>query len=182
MSDLSGRIEESGATVDRPALPIVRADPTLLAMLWLNLIGNALKFAKEGEPPRVEIEVTQADGVWRFSVTDHGIGIEPQFQDKIFVIFQRLHARGTYPGTGIGLAMCKRIVEFHGGRIWLDTEYRDGTRISFTLPVIDTTQEEAPDASDDAGTTPVEATTVEPGTGGTISSGAAPAAGVRESR
>jgi signal transduction histidine kinase len=185
MSDLSGRIEETGATIDRPELPVVRADPTLLAMLWVNLLGNAVKFAKEGEAPRVEIAATQTDDTWQFSVTDHGIGIEPQFQDKIFVIFQRLHPRGTYPGTGIGLAMCKRIVEFHGGRIWLDTEHHDGTRICFTSSTAAEAQDAAeddPDTPDDAGTTPVEAATAEPDAGGTISSGAAPAAGVRESR
>jgi signal transduction histidine kinase len=133
-SDLSEPIAASGATIEHDALPPVRGDRTLLAMLWQNLLANAIKFAKPGVPPHITVTVEEADTEWRFTVTDNGIGIEPQFAEKIFVIFQRLHPRDQYPGTGIGLAMCKRIVEFHGGRIWLDTEYQAGARISFTMP------------------------------------------------
>ena len=133
-SDLSYRIEGSAATIVRPALPVVHGDPTLLALLWQNLLSNALKFARPDVPPRIEIAATRDDAGWCFAVTDNGIGIEPQYQEKIFVLFQRLHARTEYPGTGIGLAVCKRIVEFHGGRIWLDDEHSGGARLLFTLP------------------------------------------------
>jgi light-regulated signal transduction histidine kinase (bacteriophytochrome) len=131
---MSGRIEDAGATVERPALPVVRGDATLLAMLWQNLLSNALKFAHPDRLPRITVDVAEDDGVWQFGLADNGIGVEPQYQEKIFVIFQRLHPRGSYPGTGIGLAICKRIVEFHGGQIWLDTSFEDGARIRFTLP------------------------------------------------
>ncbi|MCA2214204.1 sensor histidine kinase [Jidongwangia harbinensis] len=132
--DLSHRIEESGATVTYDGLPVVPGDQTLLALLWQNLLGNAVKFAHPGRPPRVTVEVRADDDEWTFAVADNGIGIESTYADKIFVIFQRLHPRGSYPGTGIGLALCKRIVEFHGGRIWLDDGYSGGARICFTLP------------------------------------------------
>jgi signal transduction histidine kinase len=135
---MSGRIEDTGATVERPALPVVRGDATLLTMLWQNLLSNALKFAHPDRLPRITVDVSEQeegpDGVWQFGLADNGIGVEPQYEEKIFVIFQRLHPRGSYPGTGIGLAICKRIIEFHGGRIWLDTEVEEGTRIRFTLP------------------------------------------------
>jgi light-regulated signal transduction histidine kinase (bacteriophytochrome) len=104
-------------------------------MLLQNLISNAVKFRKPDADPRISIGVHQEDDFWHFAVQDNGIGIEPQFEEKIFVIFQRLHPRDVYPGTGIGLAICKRIVEHHGGRIRLDPAYTDGARICFTLPV-----------------------------------------------
>ena len=117
------------------ALPEVIGDPTLLAMLWQNLIGNAIKFRAPGRAPVVQITAAaRPDGSWQFGVTDNGIGIPPEFAEKVFVIFQRLHGRGAYPGTGIGLALCKRIVEQHGGEMFLDTTYAGGTRICFTLP------------------------------------------------
>jgi signal transduction histidine kinase len=133
-SDLAVRLEEAGAKIESADLPVVRGDATLLAMLWQNLISNAVKFRKPDLTPRISIDVTPDGDFCRFSVEDNGIGIEPQFEDKIFVIFQRLHPRDVYPGTGIGLAICKRIVEHHGGRIWLDAAYTDGARICFTLP------------------------------------------------
>ncbi|MGI5239489.1 sensor histidine kinase [Dactylosporangium sp. CA-139066] len=134
-SDLAVRLEEVGAEIEAPELPVVRGDSTLLAMLWQNLISNAVKFRKPDLTPRIVIGVSpEEDGFSRFWVQDNGIGIEPQFEDKIFVIFQRLHPRDVYPGTGIGLAICKRIVEHHGGRIWLDADHNDGARICFTLP------------------------------------------------
>jgi len=140
LGNLSTAIEESGADVVRPAqLPAVIGDPTLLTMLWQNLIGNAVKFAKPGDAPRIVVECERAAGEhedqWSFSVTDNGIGISPEFVDKVFVIFQRLHAREVYSGTGIGLALCKKIVEHHGGTIWIDTSYTAGTQFRFTLPV-----------------------------------------------
>ena len=139
LNSLSVAIEDADAVVERPErLPEVVGDPTLLAMLWQNLIGNALKFRAPGRPPVVQITAAaQPAGGWQFAVTDNGIGIPPEFAEKVFVIFQRLHGRGVYPGTGIGLALCKRIVEQHGGEMHLDTSYADGTRIVFTLPAAD---------------------------------------------
>ncbi len=127
-------VAESGARIERPPLPTVTGDPTLLTMLWQNLIGNAVKFRRPDEPPVITVTVTAEDDLWRLAVQDNGIGIDPEFGDKIFVIFQRLHPRESYPGTGIGLALCKKIVEYHGGTIRLDDTYRDGARLIFTLP------------------------------------------------
>ncbi|NBM20591.1 hypothetical protein GUY61_34685 [Streptomyces sp. GC420] len=109
-------------------------DPTALAMLWQNLIGNAVKFRRKDGPCRVEVDCVRDGDDWLFSVADNGIGIAPEFTDKVFVIFQRLHARDEYEGTGIGLALCRKIVEFHGGRIRLDAVPGGGTRVVFTLP------------------------------------------------
>jgi signal transduction histidine kinase len=136
LANLAMAIEESGAEVVRPAdpLPRVAGDPTLLAMLWQNLIGNAVKFRREGVAPRIVIESQPEDGQWLITMSDNGIGIAPEFIDKVFIIFQRLHGRDVYGGTGIGLALCKKIVEHHGGTIWIDTSYTDGTRFRFTLP------------------------------------------------
>ena len=135
-------IEESGAAIDPPGqLPEVMGDPTLLAMLWQNLIANAIKFRAPDRPPVVRITAAEAPaGKWQFCVIDNGIGIAPEFAEKVFVIFQRLHGRESYPGTGIGLALCKRIVEHHGGEITIDTGYAGGTRICFTLPRIEPDQ------------------------------------------
>ncbi|MEU5866789.1 CHASE3 domain-containing protein [Nonomuraea sp. NPDC047529] len=142
--DLSTVIEETGAEIERPdPLPNVIGDPTMLGMLWQNLVGNALKFRAPDRAPRVRITCEQREKEWLFSVTDNGIGVDAEFADKIFVIFQRLHSREAYSGTGIGLAMCKKIVENHGGTIWLDTGHTEGARISFTLPAV--TDEGAPE-------------------------------------
>jgi light-regulated signal transduction histidine kinase (bacteriophytochrome) len=131
-------IDESGAVIERPGqLPEVMGDVTLLSMLWQNLIGNGIKFRAPGRPPVVRVTAAAgASGMWEFCVQDNGIGVPPEFADKIFVIFQRLHSRDDYPGTGIGLAISKRIVEHHGGEISLDTGYTGGTRICFTPPAI----------------------------------------------
>ncbi|MFI7113545.1 CHASE3 domain-containing protein [Nonomuraea sp. NPDC050227] len=135
--DLSAVIEETGAEIERPdPLPNVIGDPTMLGMLWQNLVGNALKFRAPDRAPRIRIACEQRENEWLFSVTDNGIGVEAEFADKIFIIFQRLHSREAYSGTGIGLAMCKKIVENHGGTIWLDTGHTEGARISFTLPAV----------------------------------------------
>ena len=116
-------------------------------MLWQNLIGNAVKFRRDGVAPRLVIEVEQGTGEkaddWLFSVSDNGIGIAPEFADKVFIIFQRLHVREVYSGTGIGLALCKKIVEHHGGSIWVDPSYSPGTRIQFTLSATPTTEPNA---------------------------------------
>jgi signal transduction histidine kinase len=149
---LDTAIEDTGAVIDRPdELPPVNGDATLLAMLWQNLVSNGIKFAREGEPPRITITCAEApDSMWRICVADNGIGVAPEFSDKIFIIFQRLHGRDAYPGTGIGLALCKRIVEYHGGEISLDATYSGGTRICFTLPRIRPAKPDADDATDSA--------------------------------
>ncbi|MER7124812.1 sensor histidine kinase, partial [Streptomyces goshikiensis] len=107
--------------------------PTQMGMLWQNLIGNAIKFHRPGQTPKVHISAEREGDLWRFAVTDNGIGIAPEYAEKVFVIFQRLHTKDAYSGSGIGLAMCKKIVEFHGGTIAIDPDYRDGARITFTL-------------------------------------------------
>ncbi|MEW2520644.1 sensor histidine kinase [Actinacidiphila alni] len=144
--NLADRLEESGARVERPkALPDTVGDATLLALVWQNLIGNAIKFRAPDRTPVITVEAgTAPDGSLAFSVTDNGIGIQEEFSEKVFVLFQRLHSRNTYEGTGIGLAMCRKIVEHHGGRISVDNEYTGGTRIRFTLAV---PQEDPADAA-----------------------------------
>jgi K+-sensing histidine kinase KdpD len=113
-------------------------DATLLGMLWQNLIGNAIKFRAADRTPVIRITADeQPAGGWQIGVADNGIGVPAEFAEKVFVIFQRLHARDAYPGTGIGLALCKRIVEQHGGEMFLDTTYSGGTRVYFTLPAPD---------------------------------------------
>ncbi|HVM27541.1 MAG TPA: ATP-binding protein [Mycobacteriales bacterium] len=134
LRNLSTAVEESGAVVTSEPLPVVHGERRLLVQLLQNLIGNAVKFAGD-EPPRVRIEVQHVDDCWEFAVTDNGIGIEPQYAERIFVIFQRLHAKSEYAGTGIGLALCKKIVEHHGGSIWLDPTPGPGTTFRWRLPV-----------------------------------------------
>ncbi|MGH3613998.1 MAG: sensor histidine kinase [Pseudonocardia sp.] len=129
-------------------LPDLLGDPTLLRQLLTNLIGNGLKFHRDGVEPVVRVSAEQAGEVWEIAVADNGIGIDPEYADKVFVIFQRLHGRDLYPGTGIGLALAKKIVEFHDGRIWLDTGSPGGpgTTIRFTLPATKSDHEETPSA------------------------------------
>jgi len=117
-------------------LPTVEGEETLLTTLFVNLIGNALKFRRPEVAPVVRVTAEGDENEWRINVRDNGIGIETEFADKVFVIFQRLHARDAYEGTGIGLAIVKKIVEYHGGRIWLDLEVTEGTSIWFSLPVL----------------------------------------------
>jgi light-regulated signal transduction histidine kinase (bacteriophytochrome) len=132
--NLTGEIRKSGAVIESTDLPSVKAEFTLLTSLFQNLISNAIKFRGD-RPPAVKVSATRRDDDWLFSVADNGIGIEPEFADRVFVIFQRLHDRTQYRGTGIGLSMCRKIVEHYGGRIWLDTEYHGGAKFDFTLPV-----------------------------------------------
>lgn len=141
LTNLEQAIEESEVVIERPdSLPEVVGDPTLLVMLWQNLLGNAIKFRHPDRPITIRIACEEAregdKALWQFSVQDTGIGIAPEFSDKVFVIFQRLHGRDVYTGTGIGLAICRKIVEYHGGQIWLDPEYKDGARFCFTIPVV----------------------------------------------
>jgi light-regulated signal transduction histidine kinase (bacteriophytochrome) len=142
--NLGAEVRASGAVIESAELPSVRAELSLLTSLFQNLIGNAVKFRSD-QPPVIRITVTQHDGsFWLFSVADNGIGIEAEYAERIFVIFQRLHGRSDYDGTGIGLAMCRRIVEHYGGRIWLDTTYQGGANFCFTLPVAPAEDEELP--------------------------------------
>ena len=129
-------IEESGANINYGKLPAVLADSSQILQLFQNLISNAIKFRSE-KIPEIIIEATIIDGQHLFSVRDNGIGIEQKYSEKIFTIFQRLHTREEYPGTGIGLALCKRIIERHGGRIWFESQPGQGTVFFFTLPVLD---------------------------------------------
>lgn len=126
------RIKETGAQVVREKLPVVRGDLSLLTQLFQNLIGNALKF-HTGTAPHVEISCEPIEGGWRVSVKDEGIGIKPEYAEQIFAPFKRLHSRGKYEGTGIGLAICRKIVERHGGVIWVESELGKGATFKFTL-------------------------------------------------
>ncbi|KKM53085.1 hypothetical protein LCGC14_1554350 [marine sediment metagenome] len=131
--NLQEAIQESGAKVSRGALPTVMADAPQLTQLFQNLVSNAIKF-RSGEAPNIHVSAVRKGDEWVFSVRDNGIGVDPQYHDRIFVIFQRLHTRTEYPGTGVGLAICKRIVERHGGRIWLESELGKGSTFYFTIP------------------------------------------------
>ncbi|OPC85316.1 histidine kinase [Embleya scabrispora] len=144
IGDLDLAIRDAHAEVRHDPLPTVRGDRTQLSLVMQNLIANAVKFRKPDRPVRVSVEAEAMDGMWRISVSDDGIGIDPSQADRIFVIFQRLHTREAYSGNGMGLAMCKKIVEFHGGTIGLDPEYTTGTRIVFTLPSADGPDAERP--------------------------------------
>jgi signal transduction histidine kinase len=132
LSNLSIRLRETNAEVVRDPLPEVLADSGQLTQLFQNLIGNALKFVADGHP-HVRVAATSDDGLVRISVSDNGIGIDPRFEKRIFEVFQRLHTREEYPGTGIGLAVCRKIVERHGGRIWVESEPGRGATFHFTL-------------------------------------------------
>ncbi|MDP1633922.1 MAG: ATP-binding protein [Gallionellaceae bacterium] len=127
-------IAETGAEIVCDSLPAVDADGSQLTQLFQNLIGNALKFRGE-RTPQIRIGATQQDGAWQFHVRDNGIGIAPEHFGRIFLMFQRLHGKREYPGTGIGLTICKKIVERHGGRIWIESEQGKGTAFFFTIPV-----------------------------------------------
>jgi PAS domain S-box-containing protein len=133
---LRGTIEETGAEVTHDPLPTVTADPVQMGQVLQNLVGNALKFRGDA-PPRVHVGARRAGGEWVISVRDNGVGIAPEYAQRIFVIFQRLHTRAEYEGTGIGLAICKKIVERHGGRIWVEPSPGGGSTFIFTLPAGD---------------------------------------------
>ncbi|MFE2910247.1 ATP-binding protein [Kitasatospora indigofera] len=135
VDSLSIAIADNEAVITHDPLPLISGDATQLGMLLQNLISNAVKFRSPDRAPRIHLEAVRDGGLWRCAVTDNGIGIDGDFVDKVFVIFQRLHTRDAYPGNGIGLAMCKKIVEFHGGTIEVDLTHTPGTRLAFTLPV-----------------------------------------------
>jgi PAS domain S-box-containing protein len=133
IANLKAAIDDGAATVDVAELPMVTGDRPLLTQLFQNLIGNALKFRGE-TPVAVRVSAVREGDLWTVTIADNGIGIAPEYKDKIFLIFQRLHERSKYPGTGIGLAVCKKVVEYHGGRIWVESQPGEGSRFCFTLP------------------------------------------------
>jgi chemotaxis family two-component system sensor kinase Cph1 len=126
-------VAESGARITSGPLPRVPIAATMLLQLFQNLIGNAVKFRGE-RPPEIHVGAEESASEWIFSVRDNGIGIDPRHTDKIFLIFQRLHARDKFPGTGVGLAVCKKIVEQRGGRIWFESQKGEGSVFRFALP------------------------------------------------
>ncbi|NEP15858.1 MAG: GAF domain-containing protein [Leptolyngbya sp. SIO4C1] len=135
LSNLRGRIAETQANITVDAMPTIVADGTQLMQLFQNLIGNAIKFRKPGVTPQIHVGVERQEEAWQFSIKDNGIGIDPQFFERIFVIFQRLHTRDEYPGSGMGLAICKKIVECHRGQIWVESAVGEGATFYFTVPV-----------------------------------------------
>jgi len=134
LTNLKMTIEESRAVVTHTPLPKIMADDIQLVQLLQNLIANAIKFRGK-KSPRIHLSVKREESRWVFSVKDNGIGIAPEYTERIFEIFQRLHSRKDYPGTGIGLAVCKRIVERHGGRIWIESQPDKGSTFYFTIPI-----------------------------------------------
>jgi PAS domain S-box-containing protein len=131
---LNAAIQESGAIIKRDQLPTVMAEEVPVRLLFQNLIGNAIKYRRTNEPPQIHIRARRKDGLWRFSVADNGIGIEAQHLKTIFAPFKRLHGLDQYPGSGIGLAICKKVVERSGGQIWVESTYGEGSTFHFTLP------------------------------------------------
>jgi light-regulated signal transduction histidine kinase (bacteriophytochrome) len=126
-------IQESGGVVTHDPLPTIMAEEVPLVLLFQNLIGNALKYHRPGEPPRVHVSAQPSGNVWTFSVADNGLGIEAAYLETIFAPFKRLHG-SEHPGSGIGLAICQKIVERKGGRIWAESEYGQGSTLRFTIP------------------------------------------------
>jgi len=155
---LSVGIAESQAVLVHDPLPTVDGDATQLGMLLQNLVTNAVKFRSPERVPRISLtcEPDPEGGLWRFACTDNGIGIDPEYAERVFVIFQRLHTRDAYPGNGIGLAMCKKIVEFHGGSIAIDPDHTGGTRITFTLPRTEDAAEPVAEPAAEPGAEPEE--------------------------
>ena len=134
LDGLHAAIQESSASVTHDPLPSIAADSSLLGQVFRNLIGNAIKFRGES-PPAVHVSVEEQGAEWKFAVKDNGIGIDPQFAERIFTIFQRLHTREEYPGTGIGLSICKKAIERLGGRIWVESQLGQGSTFYFTVPI-----------------------------------------------
>ena len=134
VANLRLAIDESGATISHGPLPTVRGDDVQIVQVLQNLIGNAIKFRREGVPPLIQVQIERGEREWVCSVKDNGIGIEPAYHQRIFQVFQRLHGREEYSGTGIGLSLCKKIVERHRGRIWVESVPGEGSVFYFTLP------------------------------------------------
>jgi light-regulated signal transduction histidine kinase (bacteriophytochrome) len=136
LDNLDELVADSGAVITHNPLPVVRGERPLLVQLLQNLIGNAVKFRDPDRPPTVHLSARRMGDSWQLECRDNGIGIDPQYAERVFVIFQRLHPKEVYEGTGIGLALCKKIVEYHGGRIWLGEHEGPGTSICWTLPAV----------------------------------------------
>ena len=134
LANLEQAVRESAGEVTVDTLPTVSGEPVQLVQLFQNLIGNALKYRKSGVPPQVRVSARRTGEWWTFAVSDNGIGIEPQHRDRVFQIFQRLHTKEEYPGTGIGLASCKKIVERHGVEIWVESTPGEGATFYFSIP------------------------------------------------
>lgn len=135
VKDRNDDVRESLAVITNDPLPSVPVKDVHLQQLLQNLIGNALKYRRDGQPPRVHVSAAKVDKQWHFSIQDNGIGIDPEYREQVFGVFKRLHANeGKYAGTGIGLAICQRIVERYGGRIWVESELGQGANFQFTLP------------------------------------------------
>ena len=134
LANLRATIQESGALVTQDSLPVITSDDTQLTQVFQNLVGNAIKY-RSAEVPRVHVSAMKNGGKdWIFSVRDNGLGIDPQYFERIFVLFQRLHGREEFKGTGIGLTICKKIVERLGGRIWVESQPQKGSTFYFALP------------------------------------------------
>ena len=134
VTNLTAVIEESGGMVTRDPLPTLPADASQLVSVFQNLIGNGIKYHGD-QPPHIHVSAVESGDEWIFSFKDNGIGIESEFSERIFQIFQRLHSQAKYAGTGIGLAICKKVVERHGGRIWVESALQKGSTFYFTLPM-----------------------------------------------
>jgi len=132
VENLRGAIAESGAVITHDSLPVVRADPSQLARVFQNLLANGIKY-RGGKPPLIHVGLARRENEWVFSVSDNGIGFDPQYAERIFAPFKRLHTRQDYAGTGVGLAICRKIIEAHGGRIWAESVPGHGSMFSFTV-------------------------------------------------
>jgi light-regulated signal transduction histidine kinase (bacteriophytochrome) len=135
LTHLTQAVEESGASITHDPMPTIQVDRGQMVRLFQNLIGNALKYRKPNQPPKIHVSAEQAGSEWVITVEDNGIGFDPEYAGTIFMPFKRLHQVGEYPGSGVGLAICKRIVEAHGGRIWAESKPGKGASFRFTLPV-----------------------------------------------
>lgn len=131
LENLKPVIKEKNARLEIGSMPVLRANPVLLMLLFQNMISNALKFSRE---PLIKIRAVERDSQWLFSIEDNGIGFDMRYADQLFNRFKRLHAQSEYPGTGLGLALCKRIIERHGGTIWVESKPDVGTTFFFTIP------------------------------------------------